>query len=213
MGLFKTSREKRHFHIVYLRKDYTGECSTDKKHSHLIEPLEDGSGAVLLPSEDGHSHFIEGPLSTGEKKKVKDDNELVKEVKELFKTARDGESESRKAAEESEKMINGEQWEDADRSSLKAANRACLTINEIEPKIDLLSGYQRQNRQDLRFLPVEEGDAVVAEILNVVVKNICDSTDMEIWSTRKQRFLKMFSSLAGGCGTYILIETKTLRGT
>ena len=57
---------------------------------------------------------------------------------------------------------------------MESIERAALTINEIEPKIDLLSGYQRQNRTDFKFMPVEEGDQRVADILNVVVKNITD---------------------------------------
>jgi hypothetical protein len=183
VGLLRTNKVNRHDHIVYLRKDFTGDTSTDKKHSHVIEPLPDGSGAELLPADDGHSHVLAGPLSVGEKERKKSDTELIKEVRELFKSARELESKPREQAEKAEKMYGGEQWKDSDRQSLEAANRACLTINEIEPKIDLLSGYQRQNRQDLRFLPIEGGDAKVAELLNVVVKNICDSTDVEYEET------------------------------
>ena len=176
--LRSTSMEKRHEHVVWLRDDGSAEVSYTDGHTHLFI-----KGVGLGPAPDGHTHDITNVLARGEKKDKRADKDKVADVKQLYKVARDFEEEARKIAKSSEDFFRGDQWEKTDEQALKAANRACLTINEIEPKIDLLSGYQRQNRQDIKFLPVEGGDARVAELLNVVVKNITDTSDMEYEET------------------------------
>jgi hypothetical protein len=180
--LLKTSVDKKHSHVVFVRQDFTGECSIEKDHTHELIPLPEGEGIMFSIVED-HTHALDGPLDRGEKDDKKDENALIKEVKQLYKAAKNREEKSRKKADNAERFYRGEQWDDGDRQDLEGKNRACLTINEIEPKIDLLSGYQRQNRQDIRFMPVEGEDAKVAEILNVVVKNILDATDAEYEET------------------------------
>ena len=50
--------------------------------------------------------------------------------------------------------------------------------------VDVLTGFQRQNRLYLKFLPIEDGDQVVADILNVVTKTILASNNFESDETR-----------------------------
>lgn len=135
---------------------------------------------------DGHTHEIlqDTPQEPKEPKKPKgDEPTIVREVIRLFQTARAGEEESRKMAKESEDFYAGNQWDPQDKKSLEAASRAALTLNEIEPKIDLLSGYQRQNRSDIKYLPVEDGDQRVSDILNVLSSNILDQSNYEYEET------------------------------
>ncbi len=137
---------------------------------------------VCSPGADGHIHEL-GSLEIVSRERKEEDAEVTALVRKLFEEARDNEIDPREKAEESEKFYRGEQWSDKDRNELKAQRRACLTINETEGKIDLLSGYQRQNRSDIKFLPVEGGDQRIADILNIVVKNICDQNDFEYQET------------------------------
>lgn len=130
----------------------------------------------------GHVHDILPEVPETEKPKEKppgDETAIVSEVIRLFQTARSGEDECRKMANESEDFYAGKQWDPKIKKELELADRAALTMNEIEPKIDLLSGYQRQNRSDIKYLPVEEGDQRVVDILNTVVTNILDQCNYE----------------------------------
>ena len=48
------------------------------------------------------------------------------------------------------------------KQELAREKRTSITINEVAAKIDLLAGFQRQNRTDTKFAPIEEGDQSVA---------------------------------------------------
>lgn len=188
-----------HYHFVYLNEELgTGSCSTDNKHSHLISfvppqppSVDPMTGMELMPGQpgywvmgptDGHSHELSEEFNVVKEKK-KDSRDIARENRDLFRIAESRESKSRKKSESSEKFYMGEQWKKEDKDALEKVDRAALTINEIEAKIDLLSGYQRQNRSDFRFFPVEGGDSKVADILNIVVKNIIDQNDYEFEET------------------------------
>ncbi len=200
MKLVRTTKEKRHSHIAGLSDSGEGSTSVHKGHSHTVayreaqaEELDEVENVILEaveggwfiePAEDGHTHIFEAIVTASETgKKKKDDAETAKDVRGLYKEAKEYEKDFRKKAEESERYYMGEQWKKADKDYLESRDRAALTINEIEPKIDLLSGYQRQNRSDIRFYPVEDGDSRVADILTHVVKNITEQNNFEYEET------------------------------
>lgn len=172
---FVKGRTGKHYHIAYVEIDEAtgsvldGITTTEKDHFHSIENNQ------VAPAGDGkgHTHTLK-EYETTEKEDREKDDKIIKDVISLFKEAKGYEDKSRKKAIESEDFYNGKQWKEEDKSTLEKSQRSALTINEIEPKIDLLSGYQRQNRTDFRFLPVEEGDAIIADLLNVIVKNIVE---------------------------------------
>jgi len=152
-----------------------------------------GPESIWTVGDDGHTHrtvsqeleeILRGHGKEKKPGKGKDDLEIAQEVIHLFRVARDYEDESRKMAVESEKFYRGEQWEKDDKKALEDSKRAALTLNEIEPKIDLLSGYQRQNRSDIKFLPVEEGDQRVVDVLNIITKSILDQNNFEYEETQ-----------------------------
>ncbi|MEK6809557.1 MAG: hypothetical protein AABY40_02700 [Nanoarchaeota archaeon] len=166
-----------HYHIAYVDKmDMSademspygnGITSVNKEHHHEIINglIEKGNGK--------HTHTLIEYAVKQEKEKQKDED-IVKDVLSLFKEAQQYEESSRKKAKVSEDFYHGRQWNESEEARLKDQKRAALTINEIEPKIDLLSGYQRRNRTDFKFLPVEEGDARIGDILNILGKNISE---------------------------------------
>lgn len=189
--LQKTTRYglKGHYHIVYLRKDGTGLCSTAKGHTHDVavqppqmDPMtgqEMGAPTwALSPAEDGHTHELAGNPDLEESKDgLDDDAARVELVRDYLKKDEEYERDSRKKAEEADKFYRGEQWDDQVKDDLEASDRPALTINLIQPAVDVLTGYQRQNRTDIKFFPVEDGDSRVADILSAVVKNVCERND------------------------------------
>jgi hypothetical protein len=193
-----------HDHFAYINKRGSGSTSTDSKHSHQIvfEPATQAtfdefgaqvSEAVaasprIIAAEDGHTHEIV-PVSMildelfEIKSDEKSERESVNRVDALYREADALEDESRKKGDEAEEFYRGEQWDVSKKRQLEGENRAALTINEVAPKIDLLSGLQRQARQDITFFPVEGGDAKVSEILNIIVKNLLNQTSYHYHET------------------------------
>ena len=159
-----------HFHVLAIDQTGNGITSYDNEHNHRM--LFANDVVVVLPGgKDNHDHQII-ELQPKEKLSTKNDKELVEESRRLFAIAKEREHKNRKKAEKSEEFYNGEgQWDEKNKSKLVGENRAVLTINEIEPKIDLLSGYQRQNRTDIRFYPTEDGDSRGADIATALFKN------------------------------------------
>lgn len=198
MELKKTSREKDHIHWVYLRDDQTAFTSEAKDgHIHIAkwvdevaqitdpdtqQVIKEGvAGHFELEKVEGHTHKIllqaDGDSVPGDR-----ENDEIKKVKmawALYKEAKECEKDFRQKAHESLDMYMGKQWDDSDRQKLQAQDRACLTINEIEGKIDVLTGYQRQNRYDITYLPVEGGDSRTADMYTFVAKNILEQNNFD----------------------------------
>lgn len=170
-----------HYHIAYIAEDGFGITSLSDGHSHTIEPaniqLQEGIPPTAIPSVvvgvNGHSHELE-EYQTNPPTLDEDWEELAKDVMLDYSEAKEYELESIERGEESEKMYCGEQWEKEDIDSIPEG-RASLVIDRLEEKIDNLSGYQRQNRTEIKYLPTENGDNAVADVLNIIVKNALDN--------------------------------------
>jgi hypothetical protein len=167
--LFRTSRENNHSHLVYLLDDGTGVSTESKKHNHIVE------NGVLI-GED-HSHELVKVEPKPNKAGTSKENDKISKVMTLFKEWKTNESDSREKGKESENYVLNKQWKDDVKSKLKGEERATLTLNHIAANVQLLSGIQRQNRTDIRYLPVEDGDSDIAEILTALVKNITEQSN------------------------------------
>lgn len=176
-----------HYHVAYLNGEKLS-LSEDAGHTHMVG--DSGNGMMINPGPDGHTHDLaeEVPAST---KIDEDDKDIVSEIRTLFKKALEIEGDYRKRGEESEGFYSGfgsagtaeGQWEKKLKNKLINVERAALTINEIEPKLDILSGHQRQNRIDIKYFPVEEGDSTTADILNILAKNVLEQNNFDFEET------------------------------
>jgi hypothetical protein len=206
-NFLRTSTDKGHYHLIYAKPDGSMAVSQANGHVHEVVRQEQVAaipgGAVLgalpqasvevqvfLGEAKGHSHAIEGPYIPVEKGEKTDKDKVVREIQALFREAKGLEDDFRKKGDESEKFYSGEgQWSETDKQALEGKKRSALTINEIESKIDVLRGHQSQNRYDIRYFPVENGDSAVADILNILAKNICEQTNYdyeETWAFEDQ---------------------------
>lgn len=68
----------------------------------------------------------------------------------------------------------GKQWDSAVMEKLKREGRPYLTFNKIRPIIRVLSGWQRQNRQDLKVLARRGGVEPLAEVFTELLKYFYD---------------------------------------
>lgn len=175
--LLITSKVKNgHTHIVYMRDDGSGETSTAKKHSHQLYQGE------VVPADDGHTHQLTEYAPKPKKEKEQTDEDKIREVMDLYTQAKEIEKDAIKKAEDAEKIYCNEQWPSGSKPT--GDNRSSITVNVIKKNIDGLSGYQRQHRTDLRYLPTEDGDQKVADLLNVVVKGILENCTYSREETR-----------------------------
>ena len=127
---------------------------------------------MIIPAADGHTHELIEIVHKDIEEDESTEEEEVAASQMLFTEAKNLNGKSIENAIKSEDFFKGEQWEENEKAKLKAENRACLVINEIKPKLDTLSGYQRQNRMDLNLLPLEGGDETTANIFSLCMKNI-----------------------------------------
>jgi len=123
--------------------------------------------------KDGHTHDIEEILNVSPKKRDKKssnketEDERLSEYRDVFLKAKKDDEFYMKQAEVSEGMYFGDgQWESDVKGELESQQRPALVINKIEPKIKALIGYEIQNSTIPKSMPKEDGDAVVADILN-----------------------------------------------
>jgi len=64
----------------------------------------------------------------------------------------------------------GNQWDSALKGRLEKEGKPALSLNYIKKNVDVLSGFQRQNRTDSKVLPVEGSDEMMAEVLTTILK-------------------------------------------
>lgn len=207
--ILETSKagKKNHEHLAYVGRNNSGSTSFDQGHSHPVvfnpplEPVIDNgvvvvegdSGGYEIMEVDGHIHLILNPAKVVKKELFKipvntaennSEQLSVDRVRAVFKEGRAIEEDSFKDGELAEDMAEGNQWDADLKKELENEDRAALTVNEIEGKIDLLSGIQRQNRFDIKALPNEDGDARVADIVTILIKHAHANTKFEEQETR-----------------------------
>lgn len=130
-------------------------------------------GPMTAP-QDLHTHTLQDYVAKPPKSTESADDTL-KECLALWKEAVEITRDSVKKGREAERFAKGDQWDSDIKRDLESINLAALTMNEISPVIDMLLGYQMEQRTDIRYLPTENGDQRIADMLNVVTKKITDS--------------------------------------
>lgn len=184
--ILRTDNLKGHAHLVYLRSE-DGITTKKAGHTHNIifsqarEAVVDYDGVIIEEAVGGgwefdgdHSHELIEIEERGVVEKEKEDSQHVVEVIEDYIKDRDREEVSREKGVDSEDMYCHQQWDEQVKREVEGKDRAAHTINTIETRIDTLTGYQKQNRTDFKYYPTENGDQIVADILNIVVKNITE---------------------------------------
>ena len=176
--LASTTRDKNHSHFIFLSDSGTTTSGINNKHAHEAVFNVDSESWIVEPAEDGHTHEIIDYEPTIKNPPKKTDQEKADIALELYKYELEVEGTARKDARESVGFYTGKkQWDDETRQQLNDEKRAAVTMNETAAKIDLLAGFQSQNRTDVSFAPIEEGDSRVAKILDVIYKNIEDQNN------------------------------------
>lgn len=94
----------------------------------------------------------------------------------FWKTATGGWDDWRKRANTAYDFYRGKQWESDVVEKLDREKRPHLTLNKIKPILRILSGWQRQNRQDLKVLARRGGVGPLAEVFTELLKYFYDQS-------------------------------------
>ena len=192
---YKTTNEKGHYHIVYFNEEtLIGICSTAKGHQHKVFPnpnfiqdegIINEEDPLIIENNSDHFHTTKNFNET--KDTGLSEDEVISELKEIGDELKGYERESRDRAKTNIDFERGKQWDEKTKSLLNSKNRASLTINEIRPKINILTGYQAQNRSDIILRPIESGDQITADILTHVLKNVLENNNYFFTETKMFR--------------------------
>lgn len=107
---------------------------------------------------------------------------LAGRVDRLRKEALNASAGWREEAKTNFDLYAGHQWDGDDIQILKDELRPFITFNRVAPIVDSIAGMEVSNRQEIAFLPREEGDVKKNEILTGAaqwVRDECDAEDEE----------------------------------
>lgn len=111
-----------------------------------------------------------------------DDSALITRIQTRFAAAETYSRDWRTEAKELYALVSGDQWSEEDKLKMMEQLRPAVTFNITGKYIDAVSGLQVTNRQELKYLPREEGDSGVNELLTGTadwVRDECDAEDEE----------------------------------
>lgn len=106
------------------------------------------------------------------------DANLIKDVCVAYDEAYSAEHEMHLEFEEDDGFYLGglKQWNPNDLSLMMHENRTVITKNRVAKPVNLVTGYFRQNKMDLKYYPVERGDQEGADTHTELAKWIIENT-------------------------------------
>lgn len=99
-----------------------------------------------------------------------------------FRKDREHTAEWRRDAREDYDFVAGEQWSEQDKAELKKKLRPAIVFNRTATVINAVSGMEISNRQEVRYIPREQGDVKPNELLTSAgewFRDGCDAEDEE----------------------------------
>ncbi len=135
---------------------------------------------------------------------VNTDEKLLADIKSKFKQAKEHTADWRVEARESFDFVAGRQWSEEDTAQLDEQGRPVITFNRMGPYFDAVSGYEINNRQEIKYKPRTVDDSRQTEILNAATKWVLDKTDAQ--DEESDAFVDTLISGYGWIGTHMDYE-------
>lgn len=125
-------------------------------------------------------------------------NDQIKEAKQAI-------TDWRRCTIENYDFHAGRQWSEEDKSTMGETGRIPIVFNRIARTINAVSGLELQNRQEVRYIPRELGDAPVNEVFTNAAKWVRDNCNAE--DEESEAFQDALKCGMGWTETYMDYET------
>jgi hypothetical protein len=107
------------------------------------------------------------------------DDTLMQRLRRWERLARDHWSGWRDEARQCFDMVAGKQWSEDDKAALLEQMRQPVTFNRVAPMVDAVTGAEILNRQEVRYIPREQGDVQVNELITAADEWSREQADTE----------------------------------
>ena len=104
---------------------------------------------------------------------------LFEQMKDWHRRARDHSHKWRTEARLCYDFVAGTQWDQEDAAAMKLQQRPIVTFNRTASVVESVSGLEISNRQEVRFIPRQQGASGVNELLTSAAKWIRDECGAE----------------------------------
>lgn len=115
--------------------------------------------------------------------------DLVTEINSKAKDARQARQGWIDEAKECRRFVAGDQFNDEEKRILQEQKRPPVVFNRVGPVVDVVGGLEVSNRQEVRYIPRELGDAGLNEVLTGAAKWVRDECNAE--DEESEAFLDM----------------------
>lgn len=106
-------------------------------------------------------------------------DDIPRKWKQWFREDKEHSAEWRKEAREDYDFVAGRQWSEDDKKKLADEMRPAITFNRTSVMIDAVSGQEVQNKQQINYMPREEGDAIANELYSEAARWFDDQSDAD----------------------------------
>ena len=111
-----------------------------------------------------------------------DEEDLLEEIKESAKEATDSSEDFRLEAKLAYGFRDGDQWDEDDVSQLADEDRPVVTFNRVAPIVDVVTGMELQNRQEVRYVARRVGPSHTSDNFTSAakwVRDVCNAEEDE----------------------------------
>ena len=105
------------------------------------------------------------------------DDELYIRLRDMLEEGRDRTRPWRLEAREARQITAGHQWDEDDKSVLRATDRQEITFNRVGRNVNFVAGQEINAGDELAFLPRRDGDVQKSEMLGGTIDYINDETE------------------------------------
>lgn len=111
----------------------------------------------------------------------------IKEIDEFYREAEAAWKLWYIEAQEDDEFYHGKQWNETDLAIAEKKGNPTLSINLCKKPVEIISGFERQNRSEMKAKPMENSDYILAEVMSKVMKWTLtkDNTDYKISTSFK----------------------------